>query len=342
MSVWTMNPKLQAIEDPTDFPPEAKSLQQLDAAVRCSICSEFFDGPVSLQCGHSFCSLCIRNTMATTSQSHCPTCRAPAKESHLRPNSLLEDIVSAWKPARAYIVKLAKQDDQPARKKRRLDESDPPSSAGPSRTPSANSTTVERTQLSSLLPMDAHRYKASDSLVACPLCKAEVPMDNINYHIDSGCATSLQSPKSQNSKAQWSSIMGPKSKGKEKESDDRVPKLAYDTLTQKQLRERLERLGLLTTGDHSVLVARHQQWAMLWNANLDKSTEHRESKEKLRRTLRKWESERHAPRKEKPAVDSGHLKKYSSEFKRLTEAARVNKAPLVGTEEVVVVDSEDL
>lgn len=45
----------QDIPDPTDF--SATDLRQLDASFRCTICGEFFDAPISLACGHCFCSL---------------------------------------------------------------------------------------------------------------------------------------------------------------------------------------------------------------------------------------------------------------------------------------------
>ena len=48
----------QDIPDPTDF--SATNLRQLDASFRCTICGEFFDAPISLACGHCFCSL-VRN-----------------------------------------------------------------------------------------------------------------------------------------------------------------------------------------------------------------------------------------------------------------------------------------
>ena len=43
------------VTDPTDFNNEA--LARLDSSLRCPICKEFLDGPVNLNCGHSFCSL---------------------------------------------------------------------------------------------------------------------------------------------------------------------------------------------------------------------------------------------------------------------------------------------
>lgn len=43
------------IDDPTDF--SYSPLQSLDSSLRCLICSNLFEGPVVLPCGHSFCSL---------------------------------------------------------------------------------------------------------------------------------------------------------------------------------------------------------------------------------------------------------------------------------------------
>ena len=50
---------VSAVSDPTDFPPltTAPGLRQLDNALRCNICRELFEGPVTLPCGHCFCSI---------------------------------------------------------------------------------------------------------------------------------------------------------------------------------------------------------------------------------------------------------------------------------------------
>lgn len=47
------------VPDPTDFPPPAAApgLRALDGALRCAICTEPFDAPVALTCGHCFCSM---------------------------------------------------------------------------------------------------------------------------------------------------------------------------------------------------------------------------------------------------------------------------------------------
>lgn len=50
MDILTAN-----IADPTDFADT--NLQSLDRSLRCNICGDLFDAPVTLQCGHAFCSL---------------------------------------------------------------------------------------------------------------------------------------------------------------------------------------------------------------------------------------------------------------------------------------------
>ena len=44
------------VPDPTDFSTSAPGLRSLDASLRCTICGDLFDAPVTLPCGHCFCS----------------------------------------------------------------------------------------------------------------------------------------------------------------------------------------------------------------------------------------------------------------------------------------------
>jgi len=49
------HPLLQDNE-PAPFPASFPQLRRLDRAVLCPICKELFKAPVSIGCGHSFCS----------------------------------------------------------------------------------------------------------------------------------------------------------------------------------------------------------------------------------------------------------------------------------------------
>ncbi|KAJ7118772.1 hypothetical protein C8R44DRAFT_789233 [Mycena epipterygia] len=348
----------QNIPDATDFPKQAASLAELDSAVRCPICSNFFDGPVSLACGHCFCSMCIRG--ALSSKAHCPTCRQSATESHLRPNPAIEEVVTAWNLARPYLLSRARQEEraaEPVRKKRKLS---PSCVADPSRTSSAGPSHGGHDNPSSDAP-DGDVPKP-DAIVECPVCEQGVKYKELNRHMDNNCestGSSKSAPSSKSQKTLWSDLMGapPKSKGKERaaaDADDRLPKVSYDTLKEKQLRDKLSEHGLLTTGDRASLTKRHQRWTMLWNANLDKSSAKRRSKAELQKDLKKWEEEAKV-KKKKTTVDNSHLSKYKSEFKELVAAARPKGSIAASTDEpdssavlcppsegdVIVVDSED-
>ncbi|KIM49499.1 hypothetical protein M413DRAFT_438683 [Hebeloma cylindrosporum] len=98
------------VPDPTDFPPHstAPGLRALDGAFRCDICGELYDGPVTISCGHCFCSACIR--MALANKQECPSCRKSAGEAHIRPNPVLENVISSWKEARPFILGLVRRE----------------------------------------------------------------------------------------------------------------------------------------------------------------------------------------------------------------------------------------
>ncbi|XP_047635556.1 E3 ubiquitin-protein ligase TRIM4 isoform X1 [Phacochoerus africanus] len=63
---------------------EAEDLQE---ELTCSICLDYFEDPVSIECGHNFCRDCLRRGLAPgCNQFPCPECRRPSTPSALRPN----------------------------------------------------------------------------------------------------------------------------------------------------------------------------------------------------------------------------------------------------------------
>ncbi|KAJ6606420.1 hypothetical protein DFH09DRAFT_1120145 [Mycena vulgaris] len=317
----------QDIPDSTDFPRQTPFLRALDDSICCSICSRYYEGPVSLQCGHTFCSMCIRENLAI--KPHCPACRQNATETHLRPNPVMEEVVAAWKLSRSYVLRLAKQEEdrvaEPPKKKRRLSPTDN-CVAGPSRTSSAETKGDLDIPSSDVPEGDVPK---PDTMVKCPVCDRSLKYKEINRHMDNNCGptgpTKSVAPSSNSQKTQWSTLMqgAPKAKdkGRTTEDDYPLPKVSYDTLKEKQLRDKLVEHGLSTTGERTVLVRRHKQWTMLFNANLDKSASKRQTKAELRNDLKKWEEQRKS-KKEKVTVDEFHLKTHHSEFEKLVAAAR--------------------
>ncbi|KAG7453048.1 uncharacterized protein BT62DRAFT_44099 [Guyanagaster necrorhizus] len=333
------------VSDSTDFPDidTAPGLRTLDTALRCPICCELFSGPVTLRCGHCFCSLCIRGSLAQ--KQECPSCRkGEENEGHLRVNPVVEEAVEAWSKARPFILQLLHRGG-------RLSGSNSSSESGPSNKRKRSNPDSD-SDIELVAPPSGHKtgigsgtvfskpqepmLAASPAETPCPVCGKTVKHEIINQHLDSGCKTFHLN----NSKTAWSKIMGPRvdpgknkqtqAKGKERSlsvEGEALPKVSYDTLKDKQIKQLLQDQGLATLGNRALCIARHQKWVMLWNSNLDKAPKNRKSKSQLRSDLDQWLQEKHESKSKVVVEDTfGHQKKYESEFKRLTEEARPKKA----------------
>jgi E3 ubiquitin-protein ligase RAD18 len=46
--------------------PAGKRMADLEGALRCDMCTEFYVNPHSLKCGHCYCSECIRRHLDQT------------------------------------------------------------------------------------------------------------------------------------------------------------------------------------------------------------------------------------------------------------------------------------
>ncbi|KAJ2308832.1 E3 ubiquitin-protein ligase rad18 [Coemansia sp. RSA 2706] len=94
-----------ALEDPTDWPAEFTHLRQLDQQLRCPICKEYLTtAMVATNCGHTFCSLCVRRCL--NQDNICPSCRAPLTESELHPNRLVDGLLRTFRSGRQQLLDL--------------------------------------------------------------------------------------------------------------------------------------------------------------------------------------------------------------------------------------------
>ncbi|RDB24183.1 Postreplication repair E3 ubiquitin-protein ligase rad18 [Hypsizygus marmoreus] len=344
------------VPDPSDFPPlaDAPGLRTLDSSLRCTICGELFDAPVTLPCGHCFCSVCVRAAMGI--KQECPTCRKATLEGHLRPNPVLEEVVAAWGLSRPYILKLSTQDTEqrhsslfemnaPRAKKRKIaigSGSTNHSRSGssilhsPSKRPKSTRQSSEDLYDTTIPTSDADEDEmpsppkdpGPEDLVTCPLCNKHVRYKSINQHMDRGCKdTPPDSTRS--TKSDWQKIMSG-NKGKQKDTSDSednfpLPKASYATLKDKKLKEMLAEHGLPVSGDRNLLIQRHQRWVMTYNANLDRSQNNRKSKQELKKELKKWEDERSKRKKTTVEDTVAHEKRHKDEFAQLVDAARGNR-----------------
>jgi len=83
------------------------------SSLHCPICQEFFTNAVTLKaCNHSFCSECLRKSLATQWKSikrsrNCPCCRAKVDDDAkaIAPNWALQGIVDKYKDLRHNLYK---------------------------------------------------------------------------------------------------------------------------------------------------------------------------------------------------------------------------------------------
>ncbi|KAF9265796.1 hypothetical protein L218DRAFT_859355 [Marasmius fiardii PR-910] len=317
------------VPDPVDFPEPSKApgLRSLDSALRCPICGELFDGPVTLLCGHCFCSLCIRQTL--NEKQACPTCRkSDLNEGHLRVNTAMEEAVSAWKLTRPFVLDLIANIEaaatEPPSKKRKL---------------SPNNAELE--------PLSSFDQSDIPQSVSCPSCGKSVKLAEINAHLDRSCEDPPARPSSETSKTQWQNILGPKSqvsnkvkgKGKDRQSrepedDEPLPKKSYGVLKDKVIRALLQESDLPAHGDRNTLIVRHQQWVIMYNANLDKSERLRKPVEALKRDLRQWEAQQKGKSKPDIGDPGGYERQNRNEFAKLIAAARPKKPDTIISSDV--------
>lgn len=106
-----MAPSTDEVPDSTDWlSTPVSSLHAVEAGLRCQICKDFYDAPVITTCSHTFCSACIRRSLsAVNAQKKCPLCWAPFDERQLRKNTIVEDLVRAFREARPQILELGRR-----------------------------------------------------------------------------------------------------------------------------------------------------------------------------------------------------------------------------------------
>lgn len=96
------------ISDASDFAhTRVPKLSQLDTLLRCHICKEFLKVPVLTPCGHTFCSVCIREYINV--QAKCPLCLTELRDSMLRSEFLVSEIIDTYKSIRSDILEIIKK-----------------------------------------------------------------------------------------------------------------------------------------------------------------------------------------------------------------------------------------
>jgi hypothetical protein len=87
-----------------------KKFSLLEEQLRCPICDEFYGNPHMLNCGHTYCSICIRKhcdpLVNKTTSGTCPICKEKAEVFDLKPNTVLASVVAQFIMVRPDALRL--------------------------------------------------------------------------------------------------------------------------------------------------------------------------------------------------------------------------------------------
>ena len=315
------------VPDSTDWLGTPLSgLTQVEQALRCHVCKDFYNSPMITSCNHTFCSICIRRCLSVDGK--CPLCRALDQESKLRGNWALREAVDAFVQSRNAILMVARAPAPLATpkspKRKALEEPmlEAHEAKRPRRTtrstkakaveataaimrdevdvPESEDTADYEPEPGKLVALPKSRMShidlspADDGLVACPICWMRMKPWQVDKHIDTSCPRSPQ-PQIASSSAALPSHPGnslnpsrnPFNPPTPTKQPDRLPALAYSMLKDTAFRKKMIELGLSTSGSRQMLEKRHQEWMTLWNANCDSARPKKRSE--LLHDLEVWE-----------------------------------------------------
>jgi E3 ubiquitin-protein ligase RAD18 len=284
------------------------ALADLESALHCQICKEFFDTPMITSCSHTFCSRCIRTSLSA--DGRCPACRASDQASKLRNNWQLQEVVSTFLVARPQAIKIAREERDKAddtkkstKRKRAILESDQAAAVekeGRTTRSKSRRTVASQGSQADVIQVDDSDEDASfepdepkdDGLVECPLgCGKRMKIESVEPHLDR-CEDEKAAEKRAKSRTPVAGLSSSRTSTRSTpriapRPQDRISELNYSLLKEGPLRKKMDELGLPGFGSKQLMVRRHTEWVNLWNANCDSSNPR--SKRELLQDLDTWE-----------------------------------------------------
>ncbi|KAJ2675139.1 E3 ubiquitin-protein ligase rad18 [Coemansia sp. RSA 1085] len=351
----------ETLEDPTDWPQDFVHLRQLDQQLRCPICKEYFvTAMAAAECGHTFCSLCVRRCLSQ--ESKCPSCRAALTEGELFPNRLIDSLVRTFKSGRQQLLDTLtakpEQTNVPVNEKckhcqvkRENEKRKRPRVCTRSMTKADGRADLTMSDIEEITASDVEdtskdgndddfvpasngnitRYNShsATNAVSCPNCKQPVAQTQINRHLDQ-CLSGKSPAGTAKTVSATTKPAKPTFMLNSQPAKFTLPrptKLAYSLLSESKLRRTLKELGIPAKGDKHQMQARHIEWVNMYMANADSETP--VSHKVLLKRLAAWEEAlgRHADKIDfDTAVD--HAAKYADSFAELVAQAQGNRKPL--------------
>lgn len=278
------------------------ALADLENALHCQICKEFYDTPMITSCSHTFCSRCIRTSLSA--DGRCPACRASDQASKLRNNWQLQEVVSTFVTARPQAIKIAKEEQEKpnnptkaGKRKRVLLDSDDIEKEGRTTRSKTRRTVASQSSQPDTVEIDDSEddetfepdQPKDDGLVECPLgCGKRMKIEAVEPHLDR-CEDEKEAAKRAKSRTPIGGGFG-SSRASPRQTprpQDRISELNYSLLKEGAMRKKMDELGLPSFGSKQLMVRRHTEWVNLWNANCDSSRSR--TKRELLHDLDTWE-----------------------------------------------------
>jgi len=280
------------------------AVAELESALHCQICKEFYDTPMITSCSHTFCSRCIRTSLSA--DGRCPACRASDQASKLRNNWQLQEVVSTFLVARPQAIKIAREEQDKAddtkkstKRKRAVLESDEAAAVereGRTTRSKSRRTFASHGPQADAIEVDDSDEDASfepekpqdDGLVECPLgCGKRMKIESVEPHLDR-CEDEKAAEKRAKSRTPVGGLSSSRNSARNTpRPQDRISELNYSLLKEGAMRKKMDELGLPGFGSKQLMVRRHTEWVNLWNANCDSSSPR--TKRELLQDLDTWE-----------------------------------------------------
>ncbi|KAF2238928.1 DNA repair protein rad18 [Viridothelium virens] len=291
------------VSDPSDWlETHLTEFAPFDAALRCEVCKDYYNTPMITSCTHTFCSLCIRRTLAADGK--CPICRSNDQASKLRRNGAMEELVEMFKVARPVALRLAQKEKispdrstaRPRSKSKRKaadadleEEAQRSSQKRKTRGQSRRDAPTESPEVMVIDNEEDGDYQPDDDLVPCPICHKRMKQEAVFSHLDHCEEEQEQDRRRARTRTPNSAkpTLGSSKSQLSSKPPERIAELSYGLLTEKALRKKLSDLGIPSWGSRTLLIKRHTEWVNLWNANADSLNPR--SKRDLLNQLDVWE-----------------------------------------------------
>ncbi|CAG8525523.1 12173_t:CDS:2 [Acaulospora morrowiae] len=265
--------------DPATLSPisQQSSLASLEQYLRCPVCGDYYDLPMSAKCQHTFCAGCIKSNFENkVTALECPVCGHEFTSfAQLCKNSVIEDFVREYRKLRLSTVQLYKLGLQVENRVREEGEQKlviPPVAEINSRIDDVSSQSITQESES-----EVPRNSSKSTLPLCPVKRSN------SIDLKRSMSNDEADVPAKRIKGEDNEMTVHGNKG----NINNKPKSVYVMLKDKKLKEMLKEEGLPVTGGRSDWQKRHEYFIHLWNSNVDATKP--KTKEELIRDVKQWE-----------------------------------------------------